>query len=115
MGKIMSERKITVAATQMACSPNTDTNLAKAESLVRKAKDTWTQLLYPWLGTTIIVVMMYHPRRPIDPPFLYLSRFDEIYSAHSGPLAPSSRRHKSVTHLCALADSTLVEVVDNEV
>ena len=49
MGKIMSERKITVAATQMACSPNTDTNLAKAESLVRKANDTWTQLLYPWL------------------------------------------------------------------
>ena len=39
MGKVMSERKVTVAATQMASGPNTDTNLAKAESLGRKAKD----------------------------------------------------------------------------
>lgn len=33
----MSERKVTVAATQMACSRDIDGNLANAESLVRKA------------------------------------------------------------------------------
>ena len=33
----MSERKVTVAATQMACSWDIDANLANAESLVRKA------------------------------------------------------------------------------
>jgi N-carbamoylputrescine amidase len=33
----MIERKVTVAATQMACSWDTDANLANAESLVRKA------------------------------------------------------------------------------
>jgi N-carbamoylputrescine amidase len=33
----MTERKVTVAATQMACSWDTDANLANAESLVRKA------------------------------------------------------------------------------
>ena len=45
MGKMRSERKVTVAATQMACSSNIDTNLAKAEALVRKATDSGANIV----------------------------------------------------------------------
>lgn len=41
----MSERKVTVAATQMACSWDIDANLAKAESLVRKAADSGANII----------------------------------------------------------------------
>ena len=41
----MSERKVTVAATQMACTPDIDANLANAESLVRKAAESGANMI----------------------------------------------------------------------
>jgi N-carbamoylputrescine amidase len=41
----MSERKVTVAATQMACSWDIDANLAKAEFLVRKAAESRANII----------------------------------------------------------------------
>jgi len=41
----MSERRVTVAATQMACSWDIDANLATAESLVRKAADAGANII----------------------------------------------------------------------
>lgn len=41
----MSERKVSVAATQMACSWDIDANLAKAESLVRQASDSGANII----------------------------------------------------------------------
>ena len=41
----MSERKVTVAATQMACTPDIDANLVNAESLVRKAAESGANMI----------------------------------------------------------------------
>lgn len=41
----MSERKVTVAATQMACTPDIDANLANAESLVRRAAESGANMI----------------------------------------------------------------------
>ena len=41
----MSERKVTVAAAQMACSWDIDANLATAESLVRQAADSGANII----------------------------------------------------------------------
>lgn len=41
----MSERQVTVAATQMACSWDIDANLANAESLVRKAAEAGADII----------------------------------------------------------------------
>ena len=38
-------REVTVAATQMACEPDIDKNLEKAESLVRNAREEGAQIV----------------------------------------------------------------------